>query len=394
MTRHFALALALSATPAAAQDFYYPDFSSLAGLKLNGNAGQAGNILTVTPAANSMRGSVFYDQPVDVSQGFQTSFTFSFTSLACGGADGMTFIIHNSAMGLSALGGGGSGMGYGIAGQAIDNSLVIEFDTWNSGGFGDTDDNHVSVHTMGAAENDIDEAFSLGRKTVPFNMSDTLTHVATIRYTPGLLEVFIDDPVNPLLSIPYDFVAGGTYANGTTAPGLDLLNGDSAYVGFTAATGGCNEDHNVHDWAFFDPFVGTNYCGPSNLNSTGSSAVLSAIGTESVSANVIELVAEDLPPNQYAVFLNSQTTGFSGGYGGSQGNLCLGGAIGFHANLVGSTGAAGVYAAALDLTQVPTPSGNVAIQPGETWHWQCWYRDKNPNRTSNMTDGLTITFVN
>ena len=224
MTRHFALALALSAAPAAAQDFYYPDFSSLAGLKLNGNAGQAGNILTVTPAANSMRGSVFYDQPVDVSQGFQTSFTFSFTSLACGGADGMTFIIHNSAMGLSALGGGGSGMGYGIAGQAIDNSLVIEFDTWNSGGFGDTDDNHVSVHTMGTAENDIDEAFSLGRKTVPFNMSDTLTHVATIRYTPGLLEVFIDDPVNPLLSILHALKAMDIMGREAWALAIDQLD--------------------------------------------------------------------------------------------------------------------------------------------------------------------------
>ena len=46
----------------------------------------------------------------------------------------------------------------------------------------------------------------------------------------------------------------------------------------------------------------------------------------------------------------------------------------------------------VDLTDVPTPSGPTTVLAGQTWNWQCWYRDKNPNNTSNFTDGIEITF--
>ena len=34
----------------------------------------------------------------------------------------------------------------------------------------------------------------------------------------------------------------------------------------------------------------------------------------------------------------------------------------------------------------------VAIQPGETWNFQLWYRDNNPQTTSNFTDAISIFF--
>jgi len=43
----------------------------------------------------------------------------------------------------------------------------------------------------------------------------------------------------------------------------------------------------------------------------------------------------------------------------------------------------------LNIPNVPTA---VAIQPGETWSFQPWYRDANPAITSNFSDRLTITF--
>ncbi|MCP3916270.1 MAG: hypothetical protein GY711_12005 [bacterium] len=32
------------------------------------------------------------------------------------------------------------------------------------------------------------------------------------------------------------------------------------------------------------------------------------------------------------------------------------------------------------------------FQPGETWNFQCWYRDNNPGPTSNFTDAVSVTF--
>ena len=140
--------------------------------------------------------------------------------------------------------------------------------------------------------------------------------------------------------------------------------------------------------------VGTNYCGPANLNSTGLPALISGFGTEAVLANFLELTASQLPQNQFGMFLNSMTQGFVANPGGSQGNLCLGGSIGRY-NRPGeilNSGAGGTFTLVLDLTDTPQPTGSVSIVPGETWNFQVWFRDKNPGPTSNFTDGLSILF--
>jgi hypothetical protein len=41
---------------------------------------------------------------------------------------------------------------------------------------------------------------------------------------------------------------------------------------------------------------------------------------------------------------------------------------------------------------MPTPTGLVPVAPGETWHFQAWYRDANPGATSNLTDNHSVTF--
>ena len=91
------------------------------------------------------------------------------------------------------------------------------------------------------------------------------------------------------------------------------------------------------------------------------------------------------------MFMNSQTQGLVMPPG-SQGNLCLGGAIGRYRQDILNTGADGAVELQLDLSDTPTPTGCVAIQPGETWNFQLWFRDVNPGPTSNFTDGVSITF--
>jgi hypothetical protein len=137
--------------------------------------------------------------------------------------------------------------------------------------------------------------------------------------------------------------------------------------------------------------IGTNYCGPAVMNSSGMSATISAVGSDVASDNNVMLKAEGMAKNQFGYFLNGPAQGMVNPPG-SQGNLCLSGGIGrYNANIMNS-GNAGSIALMLDLPNTPTPGGNVAIQSGETWNFQAWFRDNNPGQTSNFTDGLVITF--
>ncbi|MCP3918934.1 MAG: hypothetical protein GY711_25590 [bacterium] len=133
--------------------------------------------------------------------------------------------------------------------------------------------------------------------------------------------------------------------------------------------------------------VGTNYCGPAITNSTGQPGVISGNGSDVAAANNLSLTAEQLPPGQFGYFLAGQTQGFFNPPG-SSGIICLSGNIGRYnapANIImGPSGTIGV-----DLTSIPVNPPQAAVA-GETWNFQCWYRDA--GNTSNFTDGLMIAF--
>ncbi len=135
--------------------------------------------------------------------------------------------------------------------------------------------------------------------------------------------------------------------------------------------------------------VGSNYCGPANLNSTGGSGVISAWGQATAAANDLELTAATLPANELGYFLCSETQGFVANPGGSQGNLCLGGKIGRFAAQVQNSGSAGTFTVGIDLTALPVWPNQPAL-PGETWNFQAWFKD---GATSNFTDGLSVTLL-
>lgn len=140
--------------------------------------------------------------------------------------------------------------------------------------------------------------------------------------------------------------------------------------------------------------VGDVYCGPAESNSSGGPGHVAATGSRVVFLNDVQLVASDLPLHEPGFFLVSLTPGFVSHPGGSQGNLCLSGAIGRYsrAGEVLDSGSSGQFQLSLDLSDTPQPTGPIAVLPGQTWHFQAWFRDHNPNATSNFTDGLTIPF--
>ncbi len=139
--------------------------------------------------------------------------------------------------------------------------------------------------------------------------------------------------------------------------------------------------------------IGTNYCGPALPNSTGQSGVIEATGSVDVSLNDLTLTASNLPAGQFGYFLASETQGMFAPPGRSAGNLCLAGgqSLGRYVQDVQNSGPGGAFALAIDLTAIPIARDpfTVALQPGDTWYFQAWFRD---GGTSNFTDGVAVIF--
>jgi Bacterial lectin len=233
--------------------------------------------------------SMWFSVPQKVSSGFTSWFAFKITPNAnsYATADGIAFVIQNSAggastpicssigSGLSIVGGGGGCIGYG----GIDNSLAIELDTYRNpwdpdDNDGSYNDNHVAVQNCGPGlANSPDHT---GSCLVSLNVNNTLqpainskpgvtladgnVHQVVVSYSgpneavPYLLQIYIDPPFVPDTHTPAAGavpVLSGTY---NLAANLNLMNSgssnDSAYVGFTSATGGAFEQHELLAWTY------------------------------------------------------------------------------------------------------------------------------------------------
>jgi len=133
-------------------------------------------------------------------------------------------------------------------------------------------------------------------------------------------------------------------------------------------------------------------CAPATNNSTGAPGRLALTGYDVAGGLPLRLVATDLPPNQFGFFVVSQTTANVPFPGGSDGVLCLGGAIGRFNAQIASTGANGYLEIGVDTNLLPVLPG-VAAQAGQTWTFQGWHRDFNPTQTSNFTEARSILFL-
>lgn len=232
-------AAALLPTGAGAQatTLVYNDFTSTAGLQINGGAAAvndgARNVLRVTNANFSQAGSVFSTTPITFSSNysFSTRFTFNFNTQGYGGADGLVFVIQPQA---NNVGGAGGGIGY----AGIGNSLGIEFDNWFNTGV-DIDANHVGVNLNG-------NIASVSSITSPFALDSGQDLTAWIDYN-GVtqqLEVRFGDsnsrPLAALLNYNVDLAA--------------VVGNPNAFVGFTSGTGAAFANHDIVNWEFRDTF--------------------------------------------------------------------------------------------------------------------------------------------
>ncbi|MCP3920932.1 MAG: hypothetical protein GY711_35840 [bacterium] len=135
--------------------------------------------------------------------------------------------------------------------------------------------------------------------------------------------------------------------------------------------------------------LGSSYCAAS-MNSGGESARIEAFGcTDLTASGELTLSADRLPEGQFGYFLAGQTQGVFQPPG-SQGLLCISGNIG-RFNLSGEIIQGSTGTLQVDLSTIPV-NPPTAVLPGDTWHFQCWFRDNNPGPTSNFTDAVSVTF--
>ena len=142
--------------------------------------------------------------------------------------------------------------------------------------------------------------------------------------------------------------------------------------------------------------IGTNYC-TAAVNASGVAGRMSAFGSTAINANQLTLQASQLPSLVFGFFLVSKDQGFVMNPGGSAGNLCLSGAIGRYVGpgSIQNSGLGGEISLQLDLSSgFPQPNGFVLPLTGDTWNFQCWFRDTDSGvATSNFTDGLLVMLI-
>lgn len=247
-----AVALGSATQPASATTILYNDFSTVAGLQLNGDAAgpvtddAARKVLRLTPAAAGQSGSAFSTSTVSLASNasFSTAFKFRMTAPAgcddfftCG-ADGIVFVVQTVS---NSVGGSGGSIGYG----GIPNSIGVEFDTWHNGepSILDPNSNHVGIDVAGNVQ------------------SAVTANIATDMNNGDVWSAWVDyDGSTNLLELRLaEGAAAARPGSATLSDTLDIasvLGSSDVYVGFTAGTGAAWENHDILSWQFnstFDP---------------------------------------------------------------------------------------------------------------------------------------------
>jgi hypothetical protein len=225
--KHLIAAL-LSTGLATAASFTYNDFSSVAGLSLNGAAAQVGNVLRVVPNTPSLAGDAFDTTAVSVDSltKFTTMFEFKISTDPGNPTDGFSFILQNDPTGASAVGGAGQGSGY----VGLSPSVAVLF-------------RGRGPSFIGVVLNGIDP--------LPSDPPGATDFTEGAFYNQNEFAWITYDPIAQSLSVYLsDTATQPGAAVMTTSVDLAGTVGSSAFVGFGAGTGGASGDNDILSWNF------------------------------------------------------------------------------------------------------------------------------------------------
>ena len=207
----------------------FATFAGATGLTLNGNSALTAGVLRLTANVANQVGSAFLSSPLTIgpNTSFNTRWVFRVHGSA-DGADGLTFVLQG--IGANAIGAVGAGLGYDGLGQ----SLAVEVD--NFAGTGDPNANHLGVLSNGASTT------HLATFTPGWDLEDGLSHTVWVEY---------DGPANQLRVYAAQGVVTTRPATAAMTLTVDLpaLVGSQAWFGFTGATGGQFNNHDIESWS-------------------------------------------------------------------------------------------------------------------------------------------------
>ncbi|MDP5275268.1 Ig-like domain-containing protein, partial [Chengkuizengella axinellae] len=245
-------------------------------------------ILRLTEDQAQQAGSAFIENKIFIKNGdsFSTYFTFKIEDTSNNGADGLAFVIQPISSGELNDGGGigyaeiNRGLGDGTdENDAILKSLAVEFDTHNNDQWVRPNDlgelesnNHIGINVGGhirsvavVDENSID--FNGGsvvhvwidygensNNTIEVRIAESNSRPdsAVVSYNfDNLTQYSFDDDGSINLGENFDLSGnfeGDIHNDGVTLS--DIIGGDQAFIGFTAATGGLYEAHYITSWYF------------------------------------------------------------------------------------------------------------------------------------------------
>ena len=210
--------------------FYLPVLFYAQSSNTAGNATSIGDeCYLVTPSQNWQNGAVWFLDPLNLTEEFTIDLNINLGIYDSNGADGMVFVMQT--VGTNLLGDPGGGLGY----EGINPSLGVELDTWQNTDMGDPFEDHISIISDGNVNHSAStNVFGpVPASTSNSNIEDGAFHKFRLDWFPDInkLDVYFDCDLR--ISVEVDVIN-------------DIFDGvTQVYWGFTASTGGSNNNQSV-----------------------------------------------------------------------------------------------------------------------------------------------------
>ena len=205
-------------------DIDYPNFSDLSAFTLGPKAQELNpnpdNKLKLISGTWQRGGYAYLSDPIDISAGYSTQFSFQITNLIDGGADWLWFIVQETPF------------------ETAGSFVIVEVDIYNNGARDNYNGNHLALgYDIG-----LEYPWVVIQPVSPSFKNGAVWNV-WIDYDGSVMKIYASmDSVKPLT--PY-------ISHSINVP--DKIGASEAYIGFWAASGADGADFDILQWSFSTP---------------------------------------------------------------------------------------------------------------------------------------------